>query len=129
MLSLSEHLIAKSIPLPHSRAKCPGCGARMDLFAITRDTDVDGKVRWRCGHCRQAIARAADIGFELTWADIRGQRDIFLQRTDWTQLPDVPVETQERFAPLRQAARDLTGMETPSEAQIALAGILGQAGF
>lgn len=129
MLTLSEHIVSKGLPLPHSRAKCPGCAGRMDLFAITRDTDAEGKVRWRCGHCRQAIARSMDIGFELSWADIRGQRDIFLQRTDWTQLPDVPAETEERFAPLRKSARELTAMETPAQAQAALADILEQAGM
>ncbi|MDH4745811.1 phage tail assembly chaperone [Sphingomonas sp. CBMAI 2297] len=102
---------------------------RIDLFAITRDADGDGKVRWRCGHCRQAIAQAADVGFELTWADIRGQRDLFLQRTDWTQLPDAPPDRQAQFAPLRQAARDLTDLVDPAAAQAALVLLLEQAGL
>lgn len=129
MLTLSEHILAKGLTLPHGRAKCPGCGMRMDLFAITRDADASGKVRWRCGHCRQAIARAAATGFELTWADIRGQRDVFLQRTDWTQLPDVNETVRDRFAPLRQSARDLTELESPAAAQDALALIFVEAGI
>lgn len=47
------------------------------------------------------------------WADVRAQRDALLKSTDWTQLPDVPVETRERWAAYRQALRDITDQSDP----------------
>lgn len=35
-------------------------------------------------------------------------RNSLLQKTDWTQLPDVPLETKEAWATYRQALRDIT---------------------
>jgi hypothetical protein len=47
-----------------------------------------------------------DIGAD--WAAInRGKRDQLLKKSDWTQLPDVPLETKEAWAAYRQALRDL----------------------
>lgn len=124
MLTLAEHVDRLFGAVPAAPATCPCCKNPTALFALTRDDEF----RWRCGHCRLATAREAETPYVLTWADIRGQRDVFLQRTDWTQLPDVPEATRELFAPLRQAARDLTSLEDPSTAQAALAAILAQAG-
>ena len=33
---------------------------------------------------------------EKTWNEIIGQRNQLLQASDWTQLPDVPLTTEER---------------------------------
>jgi hypothetical protein len=41
-------------------------------------------------------------------AEIRAKRDILLVETDWTQLPDVPTSTRERWASYRQSLRDIT---------------------
>lgn len=44
---------------------------------------------------------------EADWAAInRGKRDLLLKESDWTQLPDAPVD-QEAWAAYRQALRDL----------------------
>jgi hypothetical protein len=44
---------------------------------------------------------------ELT-KEIRYERDLLLQETDWTQLPDVPDATKQKWAEYRQALRDVT---------------------
>lgn len=33
---------------------------------------------------------------EKTWPDIIGQRNQLLQESDWTQLPDVPLTTEQK---------------------------------
>jgi hypothetical protein len=39
---------------------------------------------------------------------IRSERDLLLKETDWTQLPDVPESTKQKWAEYRQALRDVT---------------------
>jgi len=43
---------------------------------------------------------------DRAWIDLRGSRDRRLQSTDWTQVPDAPVDSQ-AWATYRQALRDL----------------------
>lgn len=38
---------------------------------------------------------------------VRRERDALLAETDWTQSPDVPEETQQKWRPYRQALRDV----------------------
>ena len=40
------------------------------------------------------------------WSDFRNKRDIELQLSDWTQVPDAPVD-QQAWATYRQELRDL----------------------
>ena len=40
-------------------------------------------------------------------AAIRVQRDLLLAATDWTQAADVPQATKDKWAPYRQALRDV----------------------
>lgn len=52
----------------------------------------------------------------ITWDQIRLQRDEFLKETDWTQLPDVPVATQDKYKNYRQDLRDITeNFNTPDD--------------
>lgn len=39
------------------------------------------------------------------------KRKVLLQESDWTQLPDVPLETKQAWATYRQALRDITIQE------------------
>lgn len=56
----------------------------------------------------------ADRRDEATaWPAVRAERDALLKSTDWTQLPDVPVETRDRWATYRQALRDITTQPGP----------------
>lgn len=47
-----------------------------------------------------------DATDEQKWGQIRTWRDAELARTDWTQLPDAPVD-KSAWATYRQALRDL----------------------
>jgi hypothetical protein len=51
--------------------------------------------------------------FELAWLAVRTERDQKLQQSDWTQLPDVPIDTKEAWAEYRQALRDVTDQPDP----------------
>jgi len=63
---------------------------------------------------RKLLRRSGDVleyvleDREADWAAInRGKRDLLLKESDWTQLPDAPVN-REAWAAYRQALRDLT---------------------
>lgn len=43
--------------------------------------------------------------------DATSKRNSLLQSSDWTQLPDVPLETKQAWATYRQALRDITTQE------------------
>lgn len=45
---------------------------------------------------------------EIAKAVVLAKRSAFLSSSDWTQLPDVPLETKEEWATYRQALRDIT---------------------
>lgn len=47
------------------------------------------------------------------WETIRSRRASLLVRSDWTQLPDVPLATKEAWAVYRQALRDVTEQPDP----------------
>lgn len=106
---------------PGPNYKCPECGERRHAFAIVRD---DGDESWRCTTCR-APESIVDTG--LTWNDVRGVRRVFLLGTDWTQLPDVPEDTRQAWAPLRQRARDVGEEATPEDAMEVLRSLQDQA--
>ena len=42
---------------------------------------------------------------------IKDKRNKLLDASDWTQMPDVPQETKEKWATYRQALRDITEQE------------------
>lgn len=50
---------------------------------------------------------------EAAWAVVRAKRNVLLQQTDWTQLPDVPFLTKQDWAEYRQALRDITNQQNP----------------
>lgn len=39
---------------------------------------------------------------------VRNERNLLLEKSDWTQLPDVPEETKLKWQPYRQELRDIT---------------------
>ena len=49
---------------------------------------------------------------EQEWGTVRGKRNFLLARTDWTQIPDAPVDA-DAWAPYRQALRDITSQADP----------------
>lgn len=46
--------------------------------------------------------------WKMSAGAVRTKRDKLLAECDWTQLPDVPLETKDAWAAYRQALRDLT---------------------
>ena len=50
---------------------------------------------------------------DAQWRVIRSERAHLLSRTDWTQLPDVPLATKVVWATYRQALRDITTQPDP----------------
>ena len=52
---------------------------------------------------------------ESQWSKIRSQRDTLLAACDWTQLPDVPLDTEQKqdWVVYRQALRDVTSQADP----------------
>ena len=52
--------------------------------------------------------RAVDAPDDRLASNWRGKRDALLAETDWTQMPDVPAETREKYGTYRQALRDIT---------------------
>lgn len=50
---------------------------------------------------------------ETEWPLVRAERDRRLAASDWTQLPDVPLDTKEAWASYRQALRDITLQPDP----------------
>lgn len=45
---------------------------------------------------------------DLATTDVRGKRELLLAQSDWTQMPDVSIETKAAWAEYRQALRDIT---------------------
>lgn len=48
------------------------------------------------------------------WSEIKLRRNMLLSYCDWTQMPDVPVATQQLWQPYRQALRDITKQTDPA---------------
>ena len=51
------------------------------------------------------------ISDEQLASEARFQRDVLLQQSDWTQLPDVPQAVKDKWAVYRQALRDIPQQE------------------
>lgn len=59
-------------------------------------------------------AKISDIDqIENAWSYARSKRNELLQSSDWTQLPDVPLQTKETWAGYRQQLRDITNQTDP----------------
>lgn len=53
----------------------------------------------------------------MEWENVRTKRNILISRTDWTQLPDVPLtaEKRQQFQDYRKSLRDITEQTNPFE--------------
>ena len=47
------------------------------------------------------------------WDIVKQQRDTLLQQSDYTQLPDVPLDNKPEWATYRQELRDVTNQPDP----------------
>lgn len=75
------------------------------------------ELQWKTNP-QQAELQAAQVAAqqaaqrEQLIRDILTKRKTKLQESDWTQLPDVPLDTKQAWATYRQALRDITLQET-----------------
>lgn len=68
---------------------------------------VDGKlISYDAADYLMYEADLANRG-QVRAAQAREKRDAELAATDWTQMPDVPQATKDKWAPYRQALRDV----------------------
>jgi hypothetical protein len=51
---------------------------------------------------------------DLEWREVRQVRNELLGDVDWTQFPDVPETTRNKFQTYRQELRDITTQSDPS---------------
>ena len=51
---------------------------------------------------------------DLEWREVRQLRNELLGDVDWTQFPDVPETTRNKFQTYRQELRDITTQPDPS---------------
>tara|TARA_Y100001951_G_C11261521_1_gene252805 strand:- start:49 stop:483 length:435 start_codon:yes stop_codon:yes gene_type:complete len=65
-----------------------------------------------------SVTAYAHPSFEQEMSILRTARDMELGSSDWTQLPDVPQATKNKWATYRQELRDITeGLTTAEEAR------------
>lgn len=90
----------------------PGQNAPQDAFEITADEHA-ALIEAQAQGARIVFSDgnlAADFDpIPKTWEKIRAERDKLLRDSDWTQMPDAPLDTETRaaWASYRQALRDL----------------------
>lgn len=61
----------------------------------------------------RALETALQTSEEMAAGEVRRVRNMLLLASDWTQLPDVPQETREKWAGYRQTLRDVTEQSDP----------------
>ena len=64
----------------------------------------------------QIISKKSDLesSRDLEWREVRQLRNELLGDVDWTQFPDVPETTRNKFQTYRQELRDITTQPDPS---------------
>jgi hypothetical protein len=71
---------------------------------------AEGVYRWEDGawvHGIEPVSSGADVSSEQASDEVRTERNTRLAATDWTQARDVPEATAAKWAPYRQALRDV----------------------
>jgi hypothetical protein len=61
---------------------------------------------------------AAYTPVEVKISQTKFVRDSLLSQSDWTQLPDVPAATKDKWKAYRQALRDITAQKTFPESVV-----------
>ena len=73
--------------------KCPGIMYRFNVNSMQWEQNQDDAI---------SLIKKEEVKLD---------RNLLLQQSDWTQLPDVPLETKQAWATYRQALRDITTQE------------------
>lgn len=64
-------------------------------------------------HVFNYAAKTWELDSAGAWQEVRQRRNTMLAASDWTQLPDVPLETKSAWTAYRQALRDVTSQADP----------------
>jgi len=84
-------------------------------FVVESTPRLDGNVYIQVWDIIQFTQPEIEANTQSQWAKVRAQRDTLLTACDWTQLPDVPLDTEQKQAwvAYRQALRDVTDQVDP----------------
>lgn len=90
----------------------------LDTVFIPKDTTNSEYVK-ALEEVKSGIAVFKPFSIPLTWEKVKAQRDLLLQQSDWTTLPDAqPKPNKEAWLTYRQALRDITKTFSSPEAVI-----------
>lgn len=97
-----------------------GQGSNSNQANVTAK-DGEGLIEGHYDHDTQMVVDGAVVGIpestieqeeiDRAWINLRGSRDRLLSASDWTQVPDAPIDSQ-AWATYRQALRDLPANTT-----------------
>jgi hypothetical protein len=102
-------------------AQVPGLRAVVDVFGTVGEDYYDNALKI----CKPLPAKpSGEFVFDYPslswvpdptaqWALVRDQRNRLLQESDWTQMPDVHIDTKDTWAQYRQELRDVTDQPDP----------------
>jgi len=106
---------ANGVLFDHEAVPAPGCevllvDSRVDInrHYVKDGATVEMPERPSQHHVFDYEAEAWVLDDRAVRDDVRVRRAALLQASDWTQLPDVPLETRAAWADYRQALRDIT---------------------
>ena len=127
--TLAAHMTAKGQEGVLDAFQCPTCPRTPDAAGIVSTVSLPGILPpWVCHTCasgphRQAVADQHLAEREAAgpdWSACRSTRDVLLARSDWTQIPDAPLEDAQRaaWAAYRQLLRDVTESAAVPEAVV-----------
>lgn len=75
---------------------------------VYADSFIPYPIQPSTSHVWDWHTRSWCISITLAEREIKTKRDTLLSQSDWTQLPDVPLDTKSAWATYRQALRDIT---------------------
>lgn len=79
---------------------------------VWTNDDVRGDFITQVWNVRDMDAAEIATATDQQWARVRGERNFKLTQSDWTQLPDAPVDAAV-WATYRQGLRDITEQADP----------------
>lgn len=122
--SIDGRILSINSCLDDDLIKQPGYPS--EIMEIPFDLEIDLKSHFVCEGVVTKLPKcpSENYDFDLAsrtwvpntikeWDYVRSKRQELLMSTDWTQLPDVPLETKTAWATYRQALRDVTEQPDP----------------
>lgn len=111
--SCPEHEVDIQVPLPGAKVANGAADWSADYYDVATKTVRKKPQRPSEFHEFDYLGKSWRFNSERAWASVRAARDAKLLATDWTQLPDVPLQAKEAWAAYRQALRDVTKQPDP----------------